>query len=252
MKRKLLISALAALTVATGIVMADVTPSGVVATALDPSCTGTAPGVKVGSSVTSGSAAQSGTAGYAVTSDMANTSLDYEANAFATGMNQDVSTAGTPSFAGLTTGYINSSYFFVAPDGSANFGEVTWDSDGNISTNGNLTAANFIGNGSTLTGVLTSMPNEMSFDTDTITSDGSGKITCAAFSIGPYGVAFIDQYGNAGFNNLAASTFTGDGSDLTNLRSNDAYADGTIVPTGYITLYDSTGTKYQIPAVVSP
>lgn len=126
----------------------------------------------------------------------------------------------------------------------------------------------------------------VSFDGGAITSNGSGTLTLSALeapSVGAPlyfyspvdmdgGQIYTNGYGllsvnsivvgdtlqtdsglisTDGTGNITAQEFRGSGEGLYSLRSNDTYAAGAIVPTGYVTFYDHTGTKYKIPALAA-
>jgi hypothetical protein len=110
---------------------------------------------------------------------------------------------------------------------------------GNVLMDGN---GNLYGNGSNLTGITATLPNQMSFDSGAITSDGSGTIT--ANGINNYGNVLIQSWGgyvlldhvvytdnstlddgngNAGFaGSVSANSFSGNGSSLTDVTDANA------------------------------
>ena len=184
--------------------------------------TGSAPGLSVG------------------TSSTATISLDYEANTFATAMNQDVSVTGTPEFASVAA---------TSFTGAADSMTVGFYAFSSLFTTDAANRAVADENGSdiattyaTVTGYYSGLSVGQS-DADGI---GNNIHTTYATIDSPFFTGAANFYGSCEFGYSAPyGKFDTSG----NLWLNNTFVATPIVPTGSLIIYDSTGTPYLIPAV---
>jgi hypothetical protein len=198
-----------------------------------------------------------GAVGSAATSGTANISLDYEANTFATAMDQGVDTTDSPTFLdGSYASLFNGSGGNVANAASAGNGGLLYYFSGHIQTD----VAGDIYYAST-GGLLVDSSGNLYYSNGNELADYGGPSGAYVGLHYPGGALLGDYNNNLYYGNGSGvpiadgsgNLYYSNGDELAdaggNLWLNNAFNATPIVPTGSLVIYDSTGTAYLIPAV---